>query len=200
MRPFCLNPQKRLPVFLVIPLKLDHKRFSATLNTGRKWAGSGGLALGYGTFLELKKASISKHILANTYSKKHQIRRFRHKGFTEIQGKKVDVIDCYDFEKQRPLYEIQLANDDWGRCYKLIEYGKQINQKKLVVEYLDFRIVNKKKKLSYPHLIIHRYFDDEGQPTKLEEVVVKKVSLGVTVPDKLFDIDDTKNYVVRDKR
>ena len=180
--------------------KIDKKRKHVSIEDGVKWGASRD-TLTYGTFvghLEIVK-DIMRLCRTNAPNVDITNREFRHKGIVKIAGMDAVVIELFDLKNKHSIYEMFLDVDDWGRCYKLVWYNEDGTCEKRISEFSKF-LEDKESGILYPHLIVQKYFYDECEEKKRDIINIQKVSVGLSIPDDVFELNVSDDYSIIDRR
>lgn len=181
-------------------IKIDHKRKLASINDKYNWGGSRDV-LTYGTFFGYHRITGDIWTLcrpnrpvADTANKE-----FRHKGVVKLAGKDAVVIELFDLKKKYSVYEMSLDVDDWGQCYKFVEYRKDGICEKQISEFSKF-LKDKQSGILYPRFIVEMYFDDKCKEKKRDIISIIEVNLGLPIPDDVFELNVGEDYTIIDHR
>lgn len=178
-----------------VNFKIDNKRKLVTYNEKSNW-GTYRDTLGYGTFAVDWDIMRDIRLLCRTENDAKSRRKvFRHKGLSEINGTAVDAIELFDREKGIPIYELSLGTNDWGKCLKVVLYNEKGSDAKRIWSFSDF-IEDKNDKTLYPHLIIDKFFDEEGKEKMRHTINVKEVEFGPVISDDVFELNVTDDYTI----
>ncbi|HEG42420.1 MAG TPA: hypothetical protein ENH94_00060 [Phycisphaerales bacterium] len=182
-------------------IKIDHKRKLASINDKYNWGGSSRDVLTYGTFLGYGRiaGNIWSLCRANRPNADTANKEFRHKGVVKIGGKDAVVIELFDLKKKYSVYEMSLDVDDWGKCYKFVEYRKDGICEKQISEFSKF-LKDKKSGILYPRFIVETYFDDKCKEKKRDIISIIEVNLGLPIPDDVFELNVGEDYTIMDHR
>ena len=180
--------------------KIDKKRKLVTYNDKLRWGASRD-ALTYGTFVG--HGEIVKDIICLCRTNSVNVdpnvdittREFRRKGIVKIAGMDTVVIELFDLKNKHSIYEMFLDVDDWGRCYKLVWYNEDGACEKRISEFSKF-LEDKESGILYPRLIVQKYFYDECEEKKRDIINIQKVSIGLSLPDDVFELNVSDDYTI----
>jgi hypothetical protein len=171
--------------------KIDKKRKLVTYDEKSRW-GAGQDTLAYGTFFAHKEIGLDIFGLRFSRTK---TREFRHKGLVEVSGNDAVSIELVDLKNEKPVYEIFLDVNDWSKLYKCILYNKGGTAVTKTSEFSKFT-KHGEGKVYYPHLIIQKKFDAEGNEMSRDVIYVEEVGLGLSIPDDVFELNVSDEYQI----
>jgi len=186
--------------------KIDKKMKYASINNGLRWGASWDV-ITYGTFLGYHEIWPVNDIIVlcnpNRVNAAGGVNRttkeFRYKGIVKIAGMDAVVIELFDLKNKHSIYEMFIDVDDWGRCYRLVWYNEDGTCEKRVSEFSKF-LEDEESGILYPRLIVHKYFYDDCKEKKRDIINVEKVSLGLLLPDNVFELNVSDDYRIIDRR
>ena len=71
--------------------------------------------------------------------------------------------------------------------------------KKKISEFSKF-LEDKESGISYPRLIVLKYFYDECEEKKMDIINIQNVSIGLSLPDDVFELNVSDDYTIIDRR
>jgi len=183
---------------------IDKKRKHVSIEDGVKWGASRD-TLTYGTFVDQIKMTreIIRLCRPNRVSATDDVNRttreFRHNGIVKIAGMDTVAIELFDLNNKHSIYKIFLDVNDWGRCYRLVLYNEDGTCERRISEFSNFQ-EDKTSGILYPRLIVKKYFYDDGKEKKRDIINIQKVSIGLLLPDDVFELNVSDDYSITDRR
>jgi len=186
--------------------KIDKKMKHVSFNNRLRW-GARRDVLTYGTFLGHHEIEPVRNIIVLCRPNRvnaaggvnRTTREFRHKGIVKIAGMDAVVIELFDLKNKHSICEMFIDVDDWGRCYRLVWYNEDGTCEKRISEFSKF-LEDKESGILYPRLIVQKYFYDECEEKKRDIINIQKVSIGLLLPDDVFELNVSDDYTIIDRR
>ena len=185
---------------------IDNKRKHVSIEDGVKWGASRDVFT-YGTFLGYNEIEPVRNIIHlcrpnrvnATGGVNRTTKEFRYKGIVKIAGMDAVVIELFDLKNKQSICEMFLDVDDWGRCYRLVLYNEDGTCEKRISEFSKF-LEDKESGIWYPRLIVQKYFYDDCEEKKRDIINIQKVSIGLLLPDDVFELNVSDDYSITDRR
>ena len=178
-----------------ISFNIDKKRKTATCSDKYKW-GQGRDTLTYGTLLAHKETAME---ITRLQLKGKGNRGYRHKGIVKITGQDVVVIEVFDSKNENSICEMFLDVNDWTKPYKFVLYNEGGTGVETISEFSNYS-KDREDRVYYPHLIIKTHFDAEGKEESRDVINIEEVSVGLSIPDDVFELNVGSDYQIIDKQ